>query len=221
MKTMMVWVAALALMGAGMASAGENPFSKVAVGDWARYSQSMGMMGMTAKGKLVLKVLEKSDTEVVLEQVMTMNIPGQGAQTQTNRMPIDLTADFDPTTMFTKDLPEGIKIEKGETGRETISLVDDEDVTFDSEFIVMKVSTEAIGDMPAMSGEIKTWTSKAFSMSMVKADMTMTLPFGEEKVQVTNTMQLAAFGDANTPDEDEDEEAEVEEEEEEEAAEEE
>ena len=197
MKTTMSWMLAAALLAAGGAAAGEidNPFVKANVGDWARYTLSMNMMGMPSPGKALMKVVEKSDKEAVLQVDQEMNIFGQ-VQKNSQKQTIDLTASFDPTKLMAATPEMGdVKITPIKSDKETIEGGDGQ--TYECDVNEVAVAANEQG-----SGTVKIWVSPKAKMAVVKLEMTMSVAMGEQKMEVKMNMALAAQGDANTPDED-------------------
>jgi len=154
----------------------ENPYKKAEKGQWATYKMAMKFAGNNIDGTMKQTVVEKDDKSITLEVVM--NILGQ-EQKQTQK--IDLTKPFNP--LGGPGLPPGaeVKMEKKESGKESIEVGGKKQ---DTEWTSYKVAVSANG--MNIDGDVKVWLAKELPMGgVVKTEMKMKL-MGQEMEMAMN-----------------------------------
>lgn len=141
----------------------ENPYKKAKVGDYATYTMTTKVAGMSLEGTITQTVSAKSDKEATLKVTGSVN----GMEIPAQEQKIDLTKPFDPTT---SGLPPGTeaKMEKLKDGKEKIKAAGKE---YETTWETWKVKAKANGQ--EIEAEGKTWTTKDLPLYMIKLEMTM------------------------------------------------
>jgi hypothetical protein len=159
----------------------ENPYKKAEKGQWATYKLAMKFAGQNIDGSLKQTVTAKDDKSVTLESVA--NVLGQEKK-ETHK--IDLTKPFNP--LDTQQLPPGaeVKLEKKESGKESIEVAGRKQET---EWTSYKVAVSANG--MNFDGDVKVWVAKDVPMGgVVKTEMKM--KFGGMDMEMA--MNMDKFG---------------------------
>jgi hypothetical protein len=175
-------VLALAPLARGAEEAKENPYKKAKVGDWVEYKIVSTFGDMKIDGTVKVTVTDKTDKEVTLKSVPTVN----GMEAPATETKVDLTKPFDP--LATGTLPQGAeaKVEKTGEGKEKIRVGGKE---YDCEWVKMKISGKSQGI--EFTGDAKVWTSPTLPLGGVaKTDMNMKVL----NMDVNMTMEYAGSG---------------------------
>jgi hypothetical protein len=163
----------------------ENPYKNAKIGDYATYTMTTKVAGISVNGTIMQKVTKKDTKEATIEVTGTIEFNGNKMDIPAQTQKIDLTKPFDPTKGA--QLPGGAeaKVEKGKEGKEKIKLNGkDYDCTWTTYTVKAKVMNQDI------DAEVKAWTAKDVPTGMVK--MTMTADIGGQKMEMT--MELKETG---------------------------
>lgn len=159
----------------------ENPYKAAEKGQWATYKMVMKLAGQELTGSVKQTVVDKSDKEVTIEAVASIF-----GQEQSQKHTIDLTKPFDP--LSTTQLPPGAdaKIEKAESGKESIEVGGKK---HDTEWTRYKMKLSVMGQ--DIEGETKVWLSKAIPLGGM-AKMIMKMNFMGQEMEMA--MELEKSG---------------------------
>jgi hypothetical protein len=155
----------------------ENPYKKAQKGQWATYKMTIKLAGNNVDGTMKQTVTEKDDKSVTLE-IVTNVFGNEMKQTQK----IDLTKPFNP--LAGQQLPPGAdsKIEKKDSGKETIEVAGKKQET---EWTKYKISVSAMGQM--FDGDVKVWLAKDLPLGGM-AKMEMKMAFGGMDMEMAMNM---------------------------------
>ena len=171
---------------AARAAEEENPYKNAKVGDFATYTMTTTVMGITIDGTITQTVTKKDDKEATIKITGVVKFGGNEMKFPEQEQKIDLTKPFDPTKGGA-NLPGGAdaKIEKGKEGKEKIKVAGKE---YDATWTEYKVKAKVMNQ--DIDANIKAWTAKDVPTGMVK--MTMTADLGGQKMEMT--MELKETG---------------------------
>jgi hypothetical protein len=158
-----------------------NPYQNVKVGDYAVYTMTTKVAGVSLDGSITQTVTAKDSKTATIETVAKLNgmeVPGQ-------KQVIDLTKPFDPTNVGGLPTERGASVEKLDEGKEKVKVGAKE---YDTRWETFKVATNAGG--MALEAEIKVWQSTGLAMPIVKMEMSANVVGNKMEM----TMELTETG---------------------------
>jgi hypothetical protein len=161
----------------------ENPYKDAKVGDYATYTTTAELGGLTITGTITQTVTAKTDKEVTIKVTGNIEFAGNKMEIPEQEQKIDLTQPFDPTKGGA--IPGGeASFEKDKDGKEKIKINGKE---YDTTWTSYKVKAKIMG--LELQGDMKVWTAKDV-VGILKT--TMTAEVAEQKM--TMTMELKETG---------------------------
>lgn len=181
-----VLLIAAAPLGRQKADEPVNPYENAKVGDYAVYTMTTKVAGVSLDGSITQTVMAKDAKTVTIETVAKLNgmdVPGQ-------KQVIDLTKPFDPTNVGGLPTERGATVEKLKEGKDKVKVGAKE---YDARWETYKVTTNAGG--MAFEADIKVWQAKGLAMPIVKMEMSANVVGNKMEM----TMELTETGN-NAPD---------------------
>jgi|SRR5579883_223423 len=164
----------------------ENPYKNAKVGDYATYTMTTKVGGLSIDGIITQTVTAKDDKEATIKVTGTIDFGGNTKEIPAQEQKIDLTKPYDPTKGGA-NLPGGgeAKVEKGKEGKEKIKVGGKE---YSTTWTTYKVKAKANG--MEIDANVKAWMAKDVPSGLVK--MTMTADIAGQTMEMT--MELKESG---------------------------
>ena len=171
---------------AARAAEEENPYKNSKVGDFATYTMTTTVMGITIDGTITQTVTKKDDKEATIKITGVVKFGGNEMKFPEQEQKIDLTKPFDPTKLGAgQQGGADVKVEKGKEGKEKIKAGGKEYATT---WTTYKVKGKANG--VEFDSDMKVWMAKDVPAGVAKMEMTSNV-LG---MKVEMTMELSETG---------------------------
>lgn len=167
---------------AARAADADHPYKSAKVGDFAVFTVTTKLGGLTVPGTTTQTVTARTEKELTLKNVTIVEAFGQKKE-QEKEQKVDLTQPFDPSKAA--NVPAGVKITKGKEGTEKLKLGGKE---YECAWAAYTATGQANGKDVAL--EIKIWTAKGLALGVVKTEVKTEV--NGQKVELT--MEMKEFG---------------------------
>jgi hypothetical protein len=167
---------------AARAADADHPYKNAKVGDFAVFTITTKLGGITVPGTATQTVTARTEKELTLKTVTV--IEGFGKKDPKEKeQKVDLTQPFDPSKA--PNVPAGVKITKGKEGTEKLKLGGKE---YECAWAAYTATGQANG--MDVSLDIKLWTAKGLALGVVKTEVKTEV--NGQKVELT--MEMKEFG---------------------------
>jgi len=168
---------------AARAADAEHPFKNAKVGDFAVYTVTTKLGGITVPGTVTQTVTGRTEKELTIKAVTVVEGFGKKADPKEKEQKIDLTQPFDPSKAA--NVPAGVKVTKGTSGTEKLKIAGKE---YDCDWTAYNATGQANGKDVAL--EIKLWTAKGLAIGVAKTEVKTEV--NGQKIELT--MEMKEFG---------------------------
>lgn len=161
----------------------DHPYKNAKVGDFAVYTVTTKLGGITVPGTLTQTVTARTEKEVTIKAVTVVEGFGKKSDPKEKEQKIDLTQPFDPSKAA--NVPAGVKVTKGKSGTEKLKLAGKD---YECEWVAYSATGQANGKDVAL--EIKLWTAKGLALGVVKTEVKTEV--SGQKIELS--MEMKEFG---------------------------
>lgn len=160
----------------------EHPYKNAKLGDFAVFTVTTKLGGITVPGTVTQTVTARTEKEVTVKSVTAVEGFGK-KEPKEKEQKIDLTQPFDPSKAA--NVPAGVKVTKGKDGTEKLKLAGKE---YECAWTAYTATGQANGK--DVSIDLKLWTAKGLAIGVVKTEV-KTEVMGQ-KIELT--MEMREFG---------------------------